>query len=188
MTEKLHIWADIFPSIFTGSFSNFPEYFSRIYFLGFGLDIVQRRLSKIVQNRISIGIRQIDFSRLSREYCVFFTKISTTYIQKEQIASPKNDHVIRKPAGHISYVRALALYYRKADQPNLNKIESALESVKRFFSRFSREYCAFYVNFNTLYTEITNRRSKKRQSYWDLLLFLFLQKSFEPYIVVKKIK
>jgi hypothetical protein len=60
--------------------------------------------------------------------CVFFTKIHALYIEKEQNASPKNDHAMRKSHGYIVLNRALVLILYNEDTLKMYKIEFATES------------------------------------------------------------
>jgi hypothetical protein len=66
---------------------------------------VPSRPSKVVQNRICIGIDEMAYERYARKIDVF----SKIYIDKEQIAGAKNDQDTRKSPGHINLFRALGL-------------------------------------------------------------------------------
>jgi hypothetical protein len=105
-----------------------PPKISWKYCLRYGFDthFVQRTPSQDVQNRICNGIRRMVSYRLSAEYSVVYA----FYIQKEQIAGPKNDHTTRKSPGNILWVRALLLILCKEHPPKLYKNEFSTKSDK----------------------------------------------------------
>jgi hypothetical protein len=57
---------------------------------------------------------------------------SEIYIEKEQIASAKNNQALRKSPGHVPRVRDLKLITCKEDPPQLYKINFVTEWVKWF--------------------------------------------------------
>jgi hypothetical protein len=50
---------------------------------------------------------------------VHFTKISSLYLEKQQIPVTKNDHAMWKSPGNIAWVKALAIKMCKKEPPKL---------------------------------------------------------------------
>jgi hypothetical protein len=59
---------------------------------------------------------------------VFFTKIYSIYIDKDQNSGSKNDHAMRKSHRRGCWVTALVFNLCKGDSPKLYKNESGTES------------------------------------------------------------
>jgi hypothetical protein len=109
--------------------------------------------------------------------------VHKNYIHKEQIDGSKHDHDMRKGPGQISWVTTLrGFIFCKENNPVLQNLVR-IRVRQMLFKRLD----FIFENVYDLYTERTNHRSKKRPFYRDFLLLLFLRKSFQPYIAVKKI-
>jgi hypothetical protein len=70
------------------------------------------------------------FVGLAQKNCIFFIK--NTYIKNK--STEKNDLVMRKSPGHITWDRVLGVYMCKGDPLKLYKIEFAAILVGWFFN------------------------------------------------------
>jgi hypothetical protein len=91
-------------------------------------------------------------------------KIYRLYIQKEQIASPKNDHAMLKSPGHIARITALVFILCKVVQ---KRICNGIRQIALMVG--SRKSCYFDTIFYTLYTERKNIGAKTNVPCGNLL-------------------
>jgi hypothetical protein len=71
---------------------------------------------------------------------VYFSKLYTIYIEKEQIPGPKKHHAMRKSHGHISWVRALGFKRLALEYGVFSKIFTIyIEKEQNMINKINKE-------------------------------------------------